>query len=159
MEFYSDLAQGQMGERIVCDYILEKRPEYGIVEFRDDKLYDFKLSAETKDDLTFEIKTDRWEYFNDYKTYNMFIELKCSGKDSGIITTKADYFVYYYPDFELAYIIECDKLRKFIEDTELPMISQAGDYGKVQGVLIHRMKYKNIFKRLKIKKNEELWKN
>ena len=157
-KWLSDLKEGQKGERVIADYICEKR-NYGVVEFRDDSQYDFKLSSDTKSTITFEVKTDRWEHFKKCKTWNMFIELNCNGKDSGIVASKADYFVYYFPDHEIAYIIGRDNLLKLIEENEFQVSTQAGDGGRVTGVLIHRNLHKKSFHTIKIEKDGDIWLN
>jgi len=112
----NDLEQGNKGEKVIADYITNKRPQYKVSEFRNDKKYDFKLTSSTENDLTFEVKTDRYEYIKGFMTWNIFIETSCSGNDSGIMSSEADYFVYYFPDWEEAFFIQSDELREFVNN-------------------------------------------
>lgn len=159
-----DLKQGQLGEKVIASYIINKRPEYGIAEFRDDKLYDVRFTSDTKDDITIECKTDRYEFLKGFKTYNIFVETSCNGNDSGITSSIADYFVYYFPDWEEAYFIQSDKLREFINnhkenDDGIEWKERAGDGERVKGICIHRKFHKDIFNVVKIKKNKKIWKD
>jgi hypothetical protein len=161
-KWLKDLAQGNKGERVIAEYITSKRPTYKVAEYRNDKLYDFRITSATESEITFEVKTDRYEHMKGYKTYNIFIETSCSGRDSGIMSSEADYFVYYFPDFEEAYFISSDKLRDFVrehnEDGDgIDWKSQSGDGGRVEGVCIHRNYHKDIFNVVKIKKDNQLW--
>jgi hypothetical protein len=163
-KWLNDLEQGNKGERVIAEYITNKKPTYEVVEFRNDKLYDFKIrEVNNNSELTFEVKTDRYEFIKGYMTYNIFIETSCSGKDSGIMSSQADYFVYYFPDFEEAYFIQSDKLRDFvkthmIDGDGIEWKSQSGDGGRVEGVCIHRKYWRKIFNVVTIKKDKSIWK-
>lgn len=150
-----DLSQGQTGERVIAKHFEDN---YSLTEilFNDD--YKFDISGKRGDEIiTFEVKTDRYEFMKEIKTYNMFIEISCNGKPSGISNSKADHFVYYYPDFEEAFIIPMAKLRVLIMMEELKLTEQSGDGGKVNGYLIHRNLYRHHFNVIKITKNTEIW--
>ena len=60
---------------------------------------------------------------------------------SGLLGTKAVYFIYYFPDFEKAYMISVNKLKKMLrEETYLFRRSEmAGDGGRVVGYLLNRI--------------------
>ena len=158
----NDLEQGNKGEKVIADYITNKRPQYKVSEFRNDKKYDFKLTSSTENDLTFEVKTDRYEYIKGFMTWNIFIETSCSGNDSGIMSSEADYFVYYFPDWEEAFFIQSDELREFVNNHQengdgIEWKSQSGDGGRVEGVCIHRNFWRKIFNVVTIKKDENIW--
>lgn len=148
-KFYKDLKDGELGERIVAQHF--KSLGFEIVEYNKDIRWDIKLR---KDGIerTFEIKTDRWEIFN-YVTNNMFIEANCNGKPSGISATQADYFIYFFPDYELAYMIKVDNLKKLINERGdiFRRTERAGDGGRVVGYLVNRNENKHLFKTLIIK--------
>jgi hypothetical protein len=153
-KFYGDLNSGNIGERQVANYFQQNGMT--ILEYNNDYKYDFKGEKGGKI-LTFEIKTDRWEYFNKKNTGNMFIELTCNNKPSGISSTIADYFVYYYPDLEVFFLIKTEDLRKLIQDEGFSIITQSGDNGKVTGVCINRHSYKEYFHINKIPKDTSIW--
>lgn len=76
---------------------------YKVLETNDDNKYDLKVEhCQTGEVATIEIKED----FMCQTTGNIAIEFSCRGKDSGIRTTKADF--YYY-------IIHYDKSGKMID--------------------------------------------
>ena len=154
-KFRKDLIEGQKGEKVIADYL---QKNYGLtnIEFNDDIRYDIKGEKDGKI-LTFEVKTDRYEYFKKYKTYNIFVEQECSNKPSGINATQADYFIYYYPDLECFYFISIEHLRNLIQTSNFPIKAQSGDNGKVVGVVIHRNLYRKHFVIKHIPKDYDLW--
>lgn len=154
-KFNKDLTQGEKGEEVIGKY-LEENYNMTILEYNKDYRYDIKAEKYGKIS-TFEIKTDRWEYFNKTKTYNMFIEYTCSSKNSGLTKTEADYFIYFYPDLELFYFIEVKKLRELLNTINLPIKTQVGDNGRVTGVCLHRNLYKKYFIVKSIKKDIDIW--
>lgn len=157
-KFYNDLSQGELGERCIANYFEEK---FGLkeIEFRGKgKEWDFKGRKGDKI-IYFEVKTDRYEYFTGQKTYNMFIEITCSGKASGILTSKACHFIYYYPDFEEFYIIPMEDLRMLLMKEDIELTTRAGDGGKTEGYLVHRNLWKDKFKVYNITKDETIWKD
>ena len=156
-KWLKDLKEGNKGEIVIAEYLSNRR-DYDIVEYRNDSKYDFMLK---KDDttITFEVKTDRYEYLKKTITGNMFIELSCSGRDSGIMVTEADYFVYYFPDKEKAYLIERNRLKDLIQSEDIPSSMQAGDGGRVTGKKLNVRRYKEYFITMNIPKNNEIWKN
>lgn len=150
-KFRDDLSQGNIGERIIAKWLKSKG--YNILSFNDNMDWDIMVE---KDGFkkTIEIKTDRWEYFNDKITDNMFLETRCNGKNSGILGSKADYFIYFYPDHELVYLIRMDEIRK---------IAQYGcrkaycaDGNKVIGWTINRFEFAHYFKIFNLKK-DKVW--
>lgn len=157
-KFDKDLEQGELGERIIASYFNKKFGLEDIIFKGEGKEWDFKGIKQGKE-ISFEVKTDRWEYLNKHKTYNMFIEFSCSGKPSGILSSKAEHFVYYYPDFEELYIIPMDDLRLLVIKEDLEKTERSGDGGRTQGFLIHRNLFKDKFKVYKIEKDTSLWKD
>jgi hypothetical protein len=160
-KWLNDLNEGQKGERVIAEHIINKKDgEYEIVEFGNDHKYDFKLESKLKETyIYFEVKTDRYEYFKDIHTGNLFIEVSCSGKPSGVSTTQADYFVYYFPDKELAYLIKVNDLKTLLLTEDHIRSTQSGDGGRVSGYLINRETWGHKFIILKIKKDTEIWTN
>lgn len=151
-KFKKDLKDGELGEKVFAFYLKEKY-QFDLLGFNQDYRYDIAGDILCKR-ITFEIKTDRYEYLKGVKTENMFIEVSCSGKPSGISKTEADVFVYFLPDFEEAYMISVKKLKDllFTHPEYFRYTTQSGDGGKVKGYLINRYEYKHLFKFLQIPK-------
>lgn len=149
----TDLRQGEAGEMVIARLMLQKG--YDIVEMNKTMDYDIKIT-DGFFEKTLEVKTDRYEYFTGRITDNMFIEVSCNGKLSGVRGSKADYFVYYYPDWEVAYFITREKLLSLIHFGR--RASQSGDKGKVVGYLLNRHEFSGEFKIVKIKK-DKFWDN
>jgi uncharacterized MAPEG superfamily protein len=136
-KFYKDLETGNYGERIVAEYLCQKY-NWTIIKRNNDKLYDFMLWTDDGK-KTFEVKTDMFEVYNGI-TNNMIIETKCSGKLSGISATKADYFIYYYPHWQMFYFIETDKLRVLMNERGdlFRKLKTMGDDGRATGYIANR---------------------
>lgn len=151
----SDLIRGNKGERVIGNYFNENK---GItdIQYNDDYRYDIKGEKDGKV-ISFEVKTDRYEYFKKITTGNMFIEVSCSNKPSGISNSQADYFIYYFPDQDIAYLISMGDLRLMLMKENLQMTEQSGDGGKVQGFIIHIQSFREYFKVIKIKKDLNIW--
>jgi hypothetical protein len=152
-KFKTDLKQGEAGEWVIARFLLQKG--YKILDMNKTMDYDIKIT-DGLFDRTIEVKTDRYEYMKGVKTDNMFLEVSCNDKMSGIRGSKADYFIYYYPDWELAYLISMNKIRKIANYGRRS--NQSGDKNKVTGYLINRFEFENEFKIIKIKK-DKFWDN
>ena len=113
-KFKSDLNQGEMGERVIANFILLKRPIKKIEFMGKGKDWDFRCEDINGKVITFEVKTDRYEHIKGITTGNMFIEISCNKIPSGINASKADYFVYYYPDLEIFYLMPLPEFRLFL---------------------------------------------
>jgi hypothetical protein len=156
-KWLNDLSEGEKGERVVAEFF-KKRFGLDDISYNNNSEYDFKGRKDGRT-IYFEVKTDRYEYFKEQKTFNMFIEITCSGKPSGILTSKADHFVYYYPDLEELYIIPMDELRMLCIKEEIQLTSMSGDGGRTEGYLVHRNLWKDKFKVYSVKKDTDIWKN
>jgi len=157
-KFKKDLQQGELGEQIIASFFNKKFGLEDIIFRGEGKEWDFKGIKQGKE-ISFEVKTDRYEYFTKERTYNMFIEISCSGKPSGILSSKAEHFVYYYPDFEEFYIIPMDELRLLVSNEDIERAELSGDGGRTEGFLVHRNLFKDKFKVYKIEKDTTLWKD
>jgi len=157
-KFKKDLQQGELGEQIIASFFNKKFGLEDIIFRGEGKEWDFKGIKQGKE-ISFEVKTDRYEYFTKERTYNMFIEISCSGKPSGILSSKAEHFVYYYPDFEEFYIIPMDELRLLVINEDIERAELSGDGGRTEGFLVHRNLFKDKFKVYKIEKDTTLWKD
>lgn len=149
-KFHADLKGGQLGEKVIAKW-LETYEGFTTLEYGNNSDFDLRTEKDGRE-ILLEIKTDRYEYFKKTTTGNIFIETTCSGKVSGIHTTKSDIFVYFFPDFEEAFFIKTKQLKELIKEPTLRRASQSGDKGKVTGVLIDREKYRECFKVVRIKK-------
>lgn len=150
IKFNKDLYLGNIGERVISKYLTE-RHGYKLVEFGNDKCFDIKMLKDGRE-ILFEIKTDRFEKFKNRITNNIFIEISCSGKLSGLHTTESEYFVYFFPDKEQAFFIKTKDLKELIKTPGLKITEQSGDDGRVKGILMNRIDFKEHFKIIHIPK-------
>lgn len=150
-----DLRDGNLGERIVVNFLCKKY-NWSIISFNNTGSHDAIIKTNKRGNIKVEIKTDRWEKFNRI-TNNMVIETFCRGKLSGISRTEADYFIYFYPEWEIAYMIAVDKLKTIMK--EKPNLfryqSGIGDDGAVNAFICNRFEMERYFKTFKIKKSPQ----
>jgi hypothetical protein len=156
-KFKTDLSQGELGERVIANYLLIKRPIKKIEFMGEGKDWDFKCEDINGKIITFEVKTDRYEYMNGITTGNMFIEISCSKKPSGINASKADYFVYYYPDLELFYIMPLPEFRLFLLKEKITIAELCGDGQRTEGYLLDRQLCGKNYTSFTIKKDVDIW--
>jgi len=144
--FKKSLKDGELGEKVFALY-LKKEKGFDIIGFNEDYKYDILTKYQDKT-ITFEIKTDRYEFLKGVKTDNMFIEVSYNNKPSGLSKTEADIFVYFFPDLEEAYMIKVSELKSLI--TEHPeyfkYATMSGDGNRTRGYLINRYEYSHLFK-------------
>ena len=86
-------------------------------KFNDDYRYDFK----TIDKMKYEVKTDELSL----KTNNLFIEFEGYKKPSGIMITKANFYI--FSDTINYYLIEIEKLKLIIKNIENKKIVSTKD--------------------------------
>jgi hypothetical protein len=139
-KWLDDLKQGEWGEKIIAEFF-EKRG-YEILDFNKTGEYDILIKKDFE--IRLEIKTDRWEFFNEKITNNIFLEVSCSGKPSGITNSKADFFIYFFPDWDIFYTISMSKARELLNYGIRK--SYSGDGGRVIGYTINRFDFSDWFK-------------
>jgi hypothetical protein len=141
-KFNKSLLQGSKGEQIIGGQL---HIHWGLNDIKYNlsktisilKGWDIKGKINAKS-YYFEVKTDLFEYYKKRKTDNMFLEITCNGKASGIEATKSDYFIYYYPEHEVAYIMYVKTLKNWLETNWKTHMSSGGDSNVSFGYLISR---------------------
>jgi hypothetical protein len=145
MDFKIDLAKGEMGEVKVAEFL--KQMGFETLRFNKDINYDILAiqrllktpwDTELFGQYTFEVKTDEWEFYHNKITNNMFLEISCNGKQSGISASRADFFIYYYPRHKTLYIIRKNELIRNLNSMEWYRHGESGDGGRVIGYLVDR---------------------
>lgn len=109
--------------------------------------------SELGKDVSIEVKTDRkW-----HKTGNIFIEISCNGKPSGIMSTKASYLVYLLHKDGVqvgGYILQVNPLKKAIKSClndgleGYRQIDWGGDGGRVTGIVVALTSMGELIKRM-----------
>lgn len=80
-----------------------------------------------------EVKTDRLSHL----TGNVAIEFRCSGRQSGISTTEADYWAFVLMDGKVIIMVETDKLKKIArKNYRLGKVTCGGDGNNSEMVLV-----------------------
>lgn len=141
-QFQKSFTQGQLGERVVACYL---HIILGLKEIKFNTSNDLKtlrgwdIRGKINNQIrSYEVKTDLYEYHKGVLTGNMFIEVSCDKKPSGIKASTADYLVYYYPHLEVAYIMSKNILIDYLENNWKTHMSYGGDSGVSFGYLISR---------------------
>ena len=142
-DFKKDLPTGESGEQVTARTLLEYKGWYPM-KFNKTKDYDILFQPEGGDILKVEVKTDVYPV----NTGNMVIETENRGENSGITTTKADYWAYLYPfhDANNLWLIKTEELKKIIDDNKDKLRKKnVGDMKKAVCWIIPLEQYKQNF--------------
>jgi hypothetical protein len=140
--FKQDIVEGEEGEKIVL-MDLESLGAILISDNKDNK-YDMVVSRNGRH-ITYEIKTDVF-CTKERDTGNMFLEIECRGKKSGVMVTTADWFVTYYKHLNEIWYIKTKNLLDLINKEQLHLVANSGDTGSnTKGYLLPRAKYQKNF--------------
>lgn len=108
--------------------------------------------AELGKDVSIEVKRDRMAF----DTGNIFLEVSCNGKPSGIMSTEASYWVHLLPkgDKQVAgYILDVKALKvafqSLIDDGTARKKDWSGDGGRVVGYVLSLEQLGELVKRMK----------
>jgi hypothetical protein len=164
-----DLEFGKWGEEVMIGWIEEyfsngdKHVSYwwdsdyqyaslsGFKRIKMLKLWDLRFGVYKNGDISplgsikFEVKTDKYA-----NTGNLCYEIKDNGKFSGVMTSEADYFIYYMPRFksENLYIIKTYKLKELLLDEKFKTHYNfsGGDVKKTMSIVIPKESFIEDFK-------------
>lgn len=131
--FHADLARAQKTQERLAEKLAECLNDSKILDIDGDKHYDIKILYGDKE-ITFESKEDLMSA----KTGNMFLEYECSGKPSGITTTKSDFYLLTMAErggIMSDYIIPVKTLRCMIHKKKYFSIVSGGDNMAARGYL------------------------
>ena len=109
--FLKDLKYGIAGEKEIIE-ILCKGKENPSIEHKCDKKnsdWDFII-----DGISYEVKTDRMAC----RSNNIAVEVACNHKPSGVVTSKADYWVFNLEAMDFIYIIPIEDLKELIRNVK-----------------------------------------
>ena len=102
---------------------------------------EFDIMTFTRNDvISYEIKVD----FRARQTGNFFMEISCSGNDSGIYSTKADYYAIFTPLMKQTnlYIIPVSELKRIKDKYAIKLkCVKGGDGNRSQGLLLPIRRY------------------
>jgi hypothetical protein len=141
--FKNDLSLGEIGEQTVIGYLINNGGK--LITKNNDNKYDAIIEY-NGNKITYEIKTDVFCAPN-FDTGNIFIEIECRGKESGLSVTEAKWFVTYFLYLNEIWFIETDKLKKILIENDFPISEQNGDLNSnTKGYLIKRKDIQENFK-------------
>lgn len=144
-DFNKDLTDGNEGENKVIEHL--KKFGGTLLSKNNDNRYDIVIERNGKK-IKYEIKTDIF-CKPSYDTGNIFVEVQCRGKKSGIMVSEADWFVTYYKHLNEIWYIKTDKLLELIYDNKEILIFKeySGDENSnTKGWLIPRWRFTDYFK-------------
>lgn len=142
--FNKDIIEGEEGEKLVIEH-LKKLGATPIHQNKDNR-YDV-LVEKNGNQIKYEIKTDVF-CEPSFDRGNMFLEMECRGKYSGVVVTEADWFVTFFKHLKEIWYIKTDDLSKLIAENNdnWHYATFAGDKGSnTKGWLMPRLKYKHNF--------------
>jgi len=136
--FNKDLVIGEEGEQVVIDDLISLGATYD--SNNKTNTHDVIVSF-NGNPVSYECKTD---FFDD--TGNMFIETNCRGKESGIMVTKAKWFVTYFKQLNEIWYIKTSKLKDILQNNEHKKATQSGDLGSnTEGYLLNKNMFRDDF--------------
>lgn len=142
-KFNKDLNRGESGEKVIGNYF---KSIGWSVKYNPNKNADYDLMIKKGDKIiSLEVKTD--EYYLKRKTNNMVFEVSCNGKPSGINSTKADYYIYYFPAENLFYLSSIKTIRSILP---LCITTMGGDKNLSKLYLVDRTEWCDKFKIIEI---------
>jgi hypothetical protein len=130
MPFDNDLQYGKEGEKQLVRLLEDNG--FGVITVAPDKKFD---SWDIKTELgTVEVKRERLGL----KTGNAFIEYQDADKNTGLLTTKSDYYAIIFD--KCVFLCRTEYLKEFIRNewSKLEKKKSSGDHKSVKGVLIPR---------------------
>ena len=136
--FNKDIVIGEKGEKV----LIEDLVSMGAIYDSDNKTntHDVIVTFKGKP-ISYECKTDMFD-----DTGNMFIETSCRGKKSGIMVTKADWFVTYFEKLNEIWYIKTDKLKEILNNHEHRKATQSGDLNSdTEGILLNKYMFRDEF--------------
>ena len=143
-DYEEDLKLGEENEMIVSKFLEGKGMKY--ISSCTYKNYDLLMSDNKNNEIKFEVKTDVL-VTKDNDTGNVAIEIRYKGEPSGVSSTEAKWFVYYFAnlDKENLWMISVDNLKKLIKNNKFKIV-KGGDNNNSELVLIKRYNYISKFK-------------
>ena len=143
-DFEKDLKIGEDNEMVVSSFLEGKGMIY--MSNCTDKRYDLLMKGKSGSEVKFEVKTDVLVNKNK-DTGNVAIEIRYKKKPSGISSTEAEWFVYYFAnlDKENLWMIKVKDLKTLIKKNKFKIV-MGGDNNDSELVLIKRYDYIGEFK-------------
>lgn len=144
--FREDFKKGNTYEKKFAQWLADEHG-YTKLFFNNDGDYDIKAVKESPDGvmaITFEVKTD----FYPQQTGNLAIEFFCLRKHklTGIFETKANLFVYIFPD-DTTYVFHPLILKKYLTENNIK-VTRGGDNNMAVMFLLTRQEAKQIAKQI-----------
>lgn len=130
-KFRADLAAGEKGERHVANALKKFYGALKCSRIGACKGFDFRLMFEDREEL-FEVKTD----FKAKNTGNLFFEYKCSGKDSGLLSTQADKWAVLLPHLQVILVFCPKRMLAYLRKSPKARRIIGGDRKAVEGFII-----------------------
>jgi hypothetical protein len=144
-KFKNDLNKGEIGEKFIGNYFKSRGWS---IKYNTNKDSDYDLMIKKGERIiSLEIKTD--EYYLKRKTNNMVFEVSYNNKPSGINSTKADYYIYYFPAEKLFYMASIKTIREIIMFCRTTM---GGDKNLSKLYLVDRTEWAHKFKVIEVEK-------
>ncbi len=143
-DFKKDLNEGNKGENLVIEHL--KKLGSTLISKNNDNRFDALIERNGKR-IKYEIKTDVF-CKPSFDTGNLFVEVECRGKASGIEVTEAEWFVTYYKHLNEIWYIKTQDLKDLIETNKKNFIFKtfSGDKGSnTKGWLVPRWKFTEDF--------------
>lgn len=137
-KFKKDLAQGEKGERHVALALRRHYNAQKVSKLGQGKGFDFRLIFVDRSELV-EVKTD----FKSRTTGNLFFEIQCSGKPSGLSATQANKWAILIPHLQIILVFEPKEMLEYLQTSKEVRLIKGGDRNAVNGYVIGIDKIRN----------------
>ena len=141
--FVKDLKYGVMGEKEIIELLCKNKENPTIEHKSDKKCHDWDFII---DGVSYEVKTDRMAC----RSNNIAVEVACNHKPSGVVISKADYWVFNLEAMDFIIIVPTEDLKELIRNVKK---IKGGDRWKSS---LHLLPIENIPKRFKYPRNETI---
>jgi len=131
-DFNKDLNFGKEAEALTLKTLKQKYPK-AYIKKGYHKEYD--IIVPELDNQTIEVKYDRQTDGPDKHTGNLFVECESRGRKSGIETTTANWYFYWYSNLNKLVRVETNSLKKLIKENNFRKVN-GGDSQTSKGYLI-----------------------
>ncbi len=120
MTFRADLELGEEYQRRFLYLIEWEESKMAKGKFKE---WDIWIKDKDGQEILFEVKCDR----KARSTGNLAIEFECNNQESGVTSTKADYWIHFVHGEPVYYMIPIDVLKQKIADKKYERIARGGD--------------------------------
>lgn len=134
-----DIENNKKIEKNIADFLTKKGIKVLEINKKENDEFDFLIENKKGEVSTIEMKKEDKYITKEKDTGNLFVEIECNEKPSGISTSKSDWYMFYLINIEEIWIIETPKLKHLMWIHNFKLSPYSGDFdNRTKGILIPR---------------------